>query len=69
MDKREESEMAAKLILLAVFFAVMIYVGVASRKHASSVSDFVLGGRNVGPWLLIWPIVIFSFSYLFRFRR
>lgn len=43
--------MAAKLILLAVFFAVMIYVGVASRKHASSVSDFVLGGRNVGPWL------------------
>ena len=43
--------MAVKLILLLAFFAVMITVGVLSRKSASSVDGFVLGGRNVGPWL------------------
>ncbi|MBS7303867.1 MAG: sodium:solute symporter family protein [Lachnospiraceae bacterium] len=29
----------------------MIAVGVYSRKHATNVDDFVLGGRAVGPWL------------------
>lgn len=43
--------MAVKLIMLFVFFGIMIAVGVKSRKHASNVNDFVLGGRNVGPWL------------------
>lgn len=43
--------MAVKIALLVVFFAVMIGVGVYSRKHATSVGDFVLGGRSVGPWL------------------
>ena len=26
-------------------------VGVYCRKHAGNVGDFVLGGRNVGPWV------------------
>lgn len=43
--------MIVKLIMLIVFFAIMISVGVTTRKHASSVTGFVLGGRNVGPWL------------------
>ncbi|MDO5134502.1 MAG: sodium/solute symporter [Eubacteriales bacterium] len=43
--------MAVKLGLLIIFFGVMVMVGVKSRKHASNVNDFVLGGRNVGPWL------------------
>lgn len=43
--------MAVKLIMLVIFFGIMIAVGVMSRKHASSVTGFVLGGRNVGPWL------------------
>ena len=43
--------MVVKLLLLAVFFAVMVGVGVYSRKHAGNVNDFVLGGRSVGPWL------------------
>ena len=47
----EDEKMAVKLILLIVFFAVMVYVGIYSRKHASSVDGFVLGGRSVGPWL------------------
>lgn len=43
--------MLVKIILLVVFFAVMIGVGVYSKKSVNSVSDFVLGGRSVGPWL------------------
>ena len=43
--------MLVKVIFLIVFFAVMIGVGLYSRKHATNVNDFVLGGRSVGPWL------------------
>ena len=43
--------MAIKIIMLVIFFGVMIGVGVYCRKHATDVNGFVLGGRNVGPWL------------------
>lgn len=43
--------MITKLILLILFFGIMIAVGIYSRKHATNVNDFVLGGRTVGPWL------------------
>ena len=44
-------ELALKLGMLLVFFAIMIYVGFYCRKHSTDVNGFVLGGRNVGPWL------------------
>lgn len=40
-----------KIILLVVFFAAMIGVGLYCRKHSTDVNGFVLGGRSVGPWL------------------
>jgi len=43
--------MITKVLFLIIFFAVMIGVGLYSRKHATNVNDFVLGGRTVGPWL------------------
>lgn len=43
--------MLAKILLLILFFGAMVAVGVYSRKHATNVNDFVLGGRTVGPWL------------------
>ena len=43
--------MFIKLFFLIIFFAVMVGVGLYSRKHATNVNDFVLGGRSVGPWL------------------
>ena len=43
--------MAIKILLVILFFAIMIGVGLYSRKQASSVDGFVLGGRKVGPWL------------------
>lgn len=43
--------MILKVTMLLIFFAVMIGVGVYSRKTATDVNGFVLGGRSVGPWL------------------
>lgn len=43
--------MAIKIIMLVIFFAIMISVGLYCRKHATDVNGFVLGGRSVGPWL------------------
>ena len=43
--------MYVKIMLLVIFFGIMIGVGIVSRKQATSVNGFVLGGRNVGPWL------------------
>ncbi len=40
-----------KASILALFFAVTIYIGFYCRRHATDVNSFVLGGRSVGPWL------------------
>ena len=38
-------------ILILCFFALMISIGIRTRRHAQDVNGFVLGSRNVGPWL------------------
>lgn len=43
--------MTITLCMIVVFFAVMLYIGFRSRKHAKDVAGFVLGSRSVGPWL------------------
>ena len=43
--------LALKIILLVVFFAVMVGIGLYCRRNATDVKGFVLGGRSVGPWL------------------
>ena len=40
-----------KLVILIIYFAVLIGIGLYCRKHATDVNGFVLGGRSVGPWL------------------
>ena len=37
--------------MLIVFFAVMVVVGILAKRSVRTANDFVLGGRNVGPWL------------------
>jgi len=54
--------MILKLILLVIFFGIMIFVGFNSRKHATNVNDFVLGGRSVGPWLTAFAFGTSYFS-------
>ena len=40
-----------KVVMMVVFFAIMIIIGIYCRKQSSDVNGFVLGGRSVGPWL------------------
>lgn len=40
-----------KLVILVLYFALLVAIGLLCRKRAASVDGFVLGGRNVGPWL------------------
>ncbi len=50
--------MAIKVILLVVFFATMIGIGIYSRNKAKNVNDYVLGGRTVGPWISAFLLFI-----------
>ncbi len=54
--------MVLKIGMLVVFFAVMIAVGIFCRKHSTDVNGFVLGGRNVGPWLTAFAYGTSCFS-------
>ncbi|MCF0260108.1 MAG: sodium:solute symporter [Erysipelotrichaceae bacterium] len=43
--------MLISLCLIVCFFALMIGIGIYSRKNAQDVNGFVLGDRKAGPWL------------------
>ena len=43
--------MIITLIMTITFFAIMLFIGIRSKKHAQDVAGFVLGSSNVGPWL------------------
>ena len=43
--------MLITLAMTVVFFAGMIAIGIRAKTHAQDVTGFVLGSRNVGPWL------------------
>ncbi len=44
-------ELFVKILFIVLFFAATIFIGFYCRKKATTSNDFVLGGRNVGPWL------------------
>ena len=44
-------DFAIKIIFIVIFFLVTLYIGYYCRRKATTSQDFVLGGRNVGPWL------------------
>lgn len=50
------------VVMLVIFFAVMIGVGLQTRKKASSVDGFVLGSRSVGPWITAFAFGTSYFS-------
>lgn len=43
--------MIAKVLLIIAFVAVAVAVGIYCRRHTGTVDGFILGGRNVGPWM------------------
>lgn len=40
-----------KISIIVIFFVVTAAIGIYCRRRVVSTDDFVLGGRNVGPWL------------------
>lgn len=42
--------MTARWIVLVLYLALMIGIGVYYRRKSASVNDFVLGGRGLGAW-------------------
>ncbi len=54
--------MIIKILLTLLFLAVMVGVGIYSRKQAKTVEGFVLGGRAVGPWLTAFAFGTSYFS-------
>jgi len=57
--------MFMKFLFLALFVAVMIGVGIYSRKKINNEQDFLLGGRKMGPWISLLPMVQHIFQRLF----
>lgn len=43
--------MFIKIALLLIFFAITVSVGIYCIKHSTNTDDFVLAGRNIGPWM------------------
>lgn len=37
-------------VILIAYLVLMTGIGIFCRKSAGNVNDFVLGGRNIGPW-------------------
>ena len=55
-------DMFIKIVVLAAFFGLMIFIGFKCRKNAVDVNGFVLGGRNVGSWLTAFAFGTSYFS-------
>ena len=49
--ERSPGGIALMAVMIFVFAAAMVFVGIYTRRKARDVNGFVLGGRSVGPWL------------------
>ncbi len=54
--------MWVKILFIIIFFAATLYIGFYCRKKANNSSDFVLGGRSIGPWLSAFAYATSYFS-------
>ena len=54
--------MLIKILMIVLFFAVTVLVGVLASRKARGVDGFVLGGRSVGPWLTAFSFGTSYFS-------
>nr|HPO51065.1 sodium transporter [Spirochaetota bacterium] len=39
------------IIFVSIFLVLMIVIGIWGMKKTSSLNDFFLGGRSIGPWI------------------
>ena len=43
--------MLVKILMVVIFMAMTIGIGIYCKRTTSDAAGFVLGGRSVGPWL------------------
>ncbi|HPY85367.1 MAG TPA: sodium:solute symporter family protein [Ruminococcus flavefaciens] len=51
MNNMSGGSQAATFVILAIYVAIMVTIGLYTSKRTKSTNDFMLGGRNVGSWL------------------
>lgn len=58
-------------ITLIAYICIMVGIGIYCKKKTGSVSDFVLGGRSLGPWMTAFCVrhVVFLCGGVYRLRR
>jgi SSS family solute:Na+ symporter len=56
----------ASFVLLLLFLFVMIAVGIWSIRKTTTLNDFFLGGRNLGPWVSAFAYGTTYFSAAFH---
>jgi len=39
------------IVALAIFALAMVFIGILSTRKANTIDGFLLGGRNIGPWI------------------
>jgi SSS family solute:Na+ symporter len=54
--------MTFSIVLLSVFLAGMIVIGVWGMRKTATLNDFFLGGRTVGPWITAFAYATTYFS-------
>lgn len=54
--------MTLRIIVMAVFSAIILSAGLIGMKRAKSFDDFMLGGRNVGAWFTAFTYTTTYFS-------
>ncbi|SCX89103.1 sodium:solute symporter family protein [Desulfoluna spongiiphila] len=54
--------MGFKVAVIAVYAAVIAFVGIINLKKSSSFGDFFLGGRAIGPWMSAFTYATAYFS-------
>jgi sodium/proline symporter len=44
--------MLTKLIVLTIYFAILFMIGIMASKKIHKLSDFYVGGKQLGYWLV-----------------
>ncbi|MCD6380104.1 sodium/proline symporter [bacterium] len=50
------------IIVLIIYLGILVVIGIASARRTSTAEDFVIGGREIGPWVTALSFIAVYFS-------
>ncbi|MBN2070061.1 MAG: sodium/proline symporter [Candidatus Krumholzibacteriota bacterium] len=56
------SLLSACIVVLVLYLAVLVGIGIWSVRKTKSADDFILGGRSIGPWVTALSFIAVYFS-------